>query len=130
MLISAYSRWLIVFVCFAIFASPPTVKAETMHLMGLANLKCADFNSVASKRKQSEQGTLEWIEYRTYIGGYFTGFNTAQKVFGGDGMTGSKTSIEKMTRWLEAYCTDNPQHSFNRALQTLTQSVIRIESGS
>jgi hypothetical protein len=116
-----------IIIAISLYSATPALSDE-IHLMGLANLNCDDFNKAVSQFHEEPEKALYYVEYRHYVSGYFTGFNTAQKIFGGHGMTGHQTPVEKMMRWLEAFCGDNETKSINEAMQTLVQTVARIEA--
>jgi hypothetical protein len=103
-------------------------RAETIHLMGLANLQCRDFNFAAVQNTREPPVSFQWVEYRHYISGYFTGFNTASGLMGGGSDLGKGTSLDQMMNWLTAFCADNAQKSMNEAIQTLAQAIARKQS--
>lgn len=103
-------------------------RADTIHLMGLANLQCKDFNFAAAQNTRKPPVSFQWVEYRHYISGYFTGFNTAYGLMGGRSDLGKGTSLDQMMNWMTAYCGDNPRNSINEAIQTLVQAIARKQS--
>lgn len=106
----------------------PAGKAQNLHLVGLANMKCDDFNAAVSEHERGSPLSVYWIEYRHYIGGYLTGFNTASGLLGKGSDLGKTMTVDMMMNWMKAFCGDNSDKAINEAIQTLVQAIARKES--
>lgn len=81
-------------------------------IWGFGNKSC---NAYASSRAADEA-----LEFRHYIMGYLTAYNTLSP--NTPNITGRKT-LPELAEWLDDYCEQNPMDSFDRALKMLVTDV-------
>ncbi len=116
-------RHALTFITASFFAySAPIFAADSAGnyaVWGIGQASCHQFTTAYAQHTQRD--------YKHYLAGYLTAFNTLA-----DGVyqaTGKNTTVDNLAR-LNEHCTENPLHSFERAVQSLLLKEKAIEKAA